>query len=118
MDPGAWAGFAGAVGLEDVYFETCWASYQHLYLRGLPTTRIDRSLAPRWGGCERRLSKENSGFDIHRLSIDDVRLEPPLHQGIRDRLGLIRKSAQKMNVLDLAGLIDDDADGNGIEAAL
>src|SRR5205807_3170621 len=60
-------------------------------------------------------AKHDAGFYLYRLSVPQVRLEFPLQQSIADALGLLRESTDQMNVLDLAGFVDDDPDRHRVE---
>ena len=46
--------------------------------------------------------KQDSGLHFNRLAVLLIRFEFPLAQGITDRLSLIVKSTEKVNVLHLA----------------
>jgi len=64
------------------------------------------------------MSEHDAGFHLDRQSIAQVRPKPPLRQSICNGFGLVGKSTEKMNVLNLAFFINDDPHGNGVESAL
>src|ERR1700733_77372 len=65
----------------------------------------------------RRMPKQNPSFHLRQLPIRAVGLESPLRQGLRNRLPLIRKCAEKVDVLHLPLFVDDDAHRHRIESA-
>src|ERR1043165_9354687 len=44
-------------------------------------------------------AEHHPGFELSRLAVDDVRLEPPLLQRLRDRGALVGEGADHVNVL-------------------
>src|SRR5205807_8315423 len=66
----------------------------------------------------RSISEDDTGFELGRVSLADIRLEAPLEKGIGNAFCLIRKRAKKMDVLYLAVFIDDDPHGDRVESAL
>src|SRR5271163_1141711 len=87
------------------------------YLRGWDAWSFAHRIhsCRRWG--TRRMTEQDAGFHLHGLSIDQVRPELPLQQRIGDDFCLVRERAEKMDVLHLTLFVDDDAHGNGVEAA-
>src|SRR5258707_3556768 len=65
-----------------------------------------------------RAPKHDAGFHLNRLPVPQIRLELPLSQGIGNDFCLIGKRAEKVNVLDLASLVDNDSDRNCVEPVL
>jgi len=66
----------------------------------------------------RRAPEQDPGFHFHRLAILGVWFELPLLERSRDHGCLIGKCAEKVNVLYLAVLSDDDPDRNRSKAML
>src|SRR5712671_3421615 len=65
-----------------------------------------------------RASKHEAGLHFSRLSVSQIWPELPLLQGIGNDFCLIGKRAEKVNMLDLAPLIDNDSDRNCVESVL
>src|SRR5579859_3940478 len=81
------------------------------------TTSIGRRYGS-WSHGKGRTPKHDAGFNFQPLSIPFVGPELPLFQGIADCFFLFRKCAQKVNVLDLALFINDQAHGDCVISAL
>src|SRR2546430_9949437 len=62
-----------------------------------------------------RTSKHDSSFHFNRMPATQVRLEPPLLQGIGNTFYLIGERAEKVDVLYLAVAVNDDSHRNRIE---
>src|SRR5258708_4967638 len=65
-----------------------------------------------------RASKHKAGLHLSRLPVSQIWPELPLLQGIGNDFCLIGKRAEKVNVLDLAPLIDNDSDRHCVEPVL
>src|SRR5260221_7116828 len=77
-------------------------------------------------GCRRRrrirwmwrTPKQDACFHLHQLPVPQVWPELPLFQSVGDNFCLVGKGTEKMDVLYLAFLIDDDPNRNGVEITL
>src|SRR5215472_11262253 len=72
----------------------------------------------RYRAWQRSSSKHDSSLNLHCVSILQVGFESPLEQSVGNSFRLFRKSAEKMYVLYLAFLANDDPHGNWIAPLL
>src|SRR5579871_3495372 len=70
-----------------------------------------------WRNRLYRAAEHDAGFHLHPLPVPLIGPELPLFQSIADGLLLFRKRTQKVDVFDLALLINDDAHRNRVIAS-